>query len=47
MSLLAVFQTLIEVVLIGFVFWGLFNERRLVAMEKRVIRMLKKKFAKI
>ncbi len=47
MNLLAVFQTLIEVALIGFVLWGIFNERRLVLMERRVIRLLKKKLAKI
>ena len=47
MGLLAIFQTLVEVVLIGFVLWGFLNERRLVAMERRIIRMIKKKLAKV
>lgn len=47
MSLIAILRTLVELVLIGFVLWGFLNERRLVAMERRVIRVLKKKFAKI
>lgn len=47
MSFIAILRTLVELVLIGFVLWGFLNERRLVAMERRVIRALKNKFAKI
>lgn len=37
---LAVFQTVLEAVLIGFVVWGFFNERKLAVLEKRLARLI-------
>jgi hypothetical protein len=37
---LAVFETVLEAVLIGIVIWGFFNERKLAVLEKRLARLL-------
>ena len=49
MSALFVLQSIFELFLVSFVFWGIFNEGKLVAFEKRIacnIRRRKLKIAK-
>lgn len=37
--ILAVFETILEAILIGIVVWGFFNERKLAVLEKRLARL--------
>ena len=43
MSTLHIFQTIFEILAVGFVIWGIFNEKRLVAFEKRLKASIQRK----
>jgi len=43
MSTLHIFQTIFEILAVGFVIWGILNEQRLVAFEKRIKAAIQRK----
>ena len=43
MTLLTALQTIFEIALIAAVFWGIFNEHKLIAIEKRIISNIKRR----
>lgn len=38
-----IISTIFEIALGGFIIWGIFNEKKLVAFEERIMRKLKKR----
>lgn len=47
MEIRFVLQTLFEIVVAGFIIYGLFFEERFVAAEKKAFRFIRRKLAKI
>ena len=43
MTLLTALQTIFELALVAAVFWGIFNEHKLIALEKRMISNIKRR----
>ncbi len=43
MTLLSALQTIFEIALVAAVFWGIFNEHKLIAIEKRIISNIKRR----
>ena len=43
MSLSFAFSTLFEIILVALVFWGIFNEDKLISIEKRIFACFKRR----
>lgn len=43
MTFLLTLQTIFEIALVVAVFWGIFNEHKLIAFEKRIISAIKRR----
>ena len=42
MSTLHILQTILEFGVLGFIVWGIFHEDKLVAFEKKIVKLFKK-----
>ena len=47
MTFLFTVQTILEVLAVGFVIWGFFNEQKLVRFEERLVCAIRRKSLKI
>lgn len=47
MSGLMIFQTILEILLVGFVFWGIFNEKKLIALEEKIACKIRRRAFKV
>lgn len=47
MSLGMIFSTIFEIALVAFLFWGFFNEDKLIRLEKRIFAGLRRRKLKV
>ncbi|MBQ6815727.1 MAG: hypothetical protein IJP26_00655 [Clostridia bacterium] len=47
MTTLMLIQTVLELLAVAFIFWGIFNEQKLVAFERRIVRALRRRNFKV